>query len=58
MLRYEDLYPCLCLTLSPSLVPLNACMCRGCLAPVWEDPAQKSLLEIIAPSHADDLVQR
>ena len=58
MLRYEGLYTCLCLTLSPSLVPLNAYMCRGCLAPVWEDPAQKSLLDFIAPSPIDDLVQR
>ena len=46
-----------CLTLGPSLVPLNACMCRGCPAPVWEDPTQKSLLDLIAPS-PDDLVQR
>ena len=29
--------------MSRSLVPLNACICRGCLAPVCEDPAQKSL---------------
>ena len=52
------LYLCLCLTLGPSLVPLNACMFCGCPAPVWEDPAQKSLLDLIAPSSTDDLVQR
>ena len=40
------------------LVPLNACMCRGCLAPMWEDPAKKSLLDLIAPSSTDDLMQR
>ena len=45
-LRYEDLYPCLCLTLRPSLVYLNACICRGYLALVCEDPAQKSLSNI------------
>ena len=32
--------------MSPSLVPLNACICRGCLAPVCEDLAQKSLSDI------------
>ena len=32
--------------MSPSLVPLNAYICRGCLAPVCEDPTQKSLLDI------------
>ena len=58
MLRYEDLYPCLGLTLGPSLVPLNAYMCHGCPTPVWEDPAQTSLLDLIAPSPMDDLVQR
>ena len=44
--------------LGPSLVPMNACMCRGCPAPVWEDPAQKSLLDLIAPPPTYDLVQR
>ena len=34
--------------MSPSLVPLNACICHGCLAPVCEDPAQKSLSGISA----------
>ena len=47
-----------CLTLGPSLVPSNACMCRGVPTPVWEDPAQKSLSDLIAPSPTDDLAQR
>ena len=34
--------------MSPSLVPLNACKCHGCLAPVYEDPDQKSLSDISA----------
>ena len=34
--------------MSPSLVPLNVCICRGCLAPVCEDPTQKSLSDIFA----------
>ena len=54
----QRLYLCLCLTLGPSLVPLNACMCRGCLAPMWEDLAQKSLSDFIALSPTDELVQR
>ena len=52
----QRLYLCICLTLGPSLVPLNAYMFRDCPAPVWEDPAQKSLLDLIDPSK-DDLVQ-
>ena len=44
---------CLCIhafawLVSPSLVPLNACICCGCLAPVCEDPTQKSLSDISA----------
>jgi len=42
-------YPCLAWPVSPSLAPLNAYICRACLAPVREDPAQKSLLDISAP---------
>jgi len=52
------LYLCLCLTLGLSLVPLNAYMCRGCSTPVWEDPTQKSLSDLIALSPTDELVQR
>ena len=32
-------------------------MFRGCPAPVWEDLAQKSLLDLIAHSSSDELVQ-
>ena len=44
---------CLCIhafawLMSLSLVPLNACICRGCLATVCEDPTQKSLSNISA----------
>ena len=49
------LYLCLCLTLGPSLIPLNACMCRGCPTLVWKDLAPKSLSDFIAPSPTDDL---
>ena len=42
-------YSCLAWLMSPSLAPLNACICRGCLAPMCEDPAQKSLSDISAP---------
>ena len=43
-------YLCLCLTHEPKLSSLK-CLhaCRGCLAPTWEDPAQKSLSDISAP---------
>ena len=44
---------CLCIhafawLVSLSLVTLNACICHGCLAPMCEDPAQKSLSNISA----------
>ena len=42
---------------SLSLVPLNACMRRGCLAPVCEDPTQKSLSDLSASYPKDGLVQ-
>ena len=33
-------------------------MCRGCLTPIWEDPAQKSLSDLSASYPKDGLVQR
>ena len=44
--------------MSPSLVPLNACICHGCLTPMCEDPTQKSLLILSASYPKDGLVQR
>ena len=46
------------LDLRPKLSSLECLHVRGCSAPMWEDPAQKSLSDLIAPSPTADLVQR